>query len=163
MAAIFAVVFAPILWSGRYASRNARSVAWLEVGDGRLILHHPVFLVADLDLAGVTRAFYVGDASGYAHPSQVAPDLYSAMERKRWNLVLVFSESFFLARVPRRAVGVFNYLTRGYGCASAPHRNYWIRGVFAVAEDPEAAMAALGAAGIERLRELTPEVLSWLA
>jgi hypothetical protein len=157
------VAFLPILWGGRFASRNARREAWLEVGDGRLSLHHPVFLAADLDLADVTGAFYVGDASGYAHPSAVAPDLYSVMEGKRWNLVLVFRESFFLAQVPRRTVGVFNYLSRGYACRFAPHRNYWIRGLFAVVEDPSAAAGALEGAGIERLRELTPEALGWLA
>ena len=163
MTGILTMLLAPLLWSAWFASLAARSESWLDLKTGRLTLHHPVFLSADLELRDVTLAFYVGDASGYAKPTAAAPDVFSVLEAKRWSLVLVFREPFFLGPAPRRSIGVFRLLSRWTACAQAPRRNRWIRGLYGVVEDQRAAAAALEMAGVERLRELSPEVLRSLA
>jgi hypothetical protein len=116
LAGIVTMLFSPMFWVPWFAFRAARSEAWIDAGPGRLTLHHSVFLSADLDLSEVTRAFYVGDASGYAKPSRGAPDFFSVHEAKRWNLVLVFKEPFFVAGAPRRAPGVIRGLSKGSAC-----------------------------------------------
>lgn len=160
---IATMLFSPMLWVPWFAFRAARSEAWIDAGPGRLTLHHPVFLTADLDLSEVTRAFYIGEASGYAKPSRCAPDFFSVREAKRWNLVLVFNEAMFVAGAARRATSVVRDISKGTACLWAPRRKQRICGVFGVMEDPTAGAGALEAAGIERLRELSPDVLRWLA
>jgi hypothetical protein len=116
----------------------------------------------DVDLAGITRAFYVGDASGYAKPSRGAPDFFSVHEARRWNLVLVFNEPLALAGAPRRGPRVVRGISKGAACTWAPRRRQRIYGLFGVMDDPRAGACALEAAGIEPLRELSPDVLKWL-
>ena len=94
-------------------------------------------------------------------PSGAAPDLASVSEEPGWNFALILQRSFFLAGTPRRSISVVRFLSRGAACAFAPKRNYWIRGFFAVVQEPERAAAILASAGVPR-SELTPEVLGWL-